>query len=244
MNIQAVIFDIYGTLLEVGPPPADAQARWDLMWQDRLKAEPRRTLSEFSGECDRVIAREHAAARGLGIPFPEVYWPAVVNEVLPELARLAEAERSEFLFDQAQLWHTVSLMPGVAPVLTALANSHCRLGLASNSQPYTLREMDSLLAAAGLRRSIFTSDLCFFSFACGFSKPDPHVFRLLTARLRALGISPGATLMIGDRLDHDIEPARAHGWQTWQLSASPTEDGKAAGDWDQLAHHWRNQTTP
>jgi FMN phosphatase YigB (HAD superfamily) len=31
--------------------------------------------------------------------------------------------------------------------------------------------------------------------------------------------------MVGDRLDNDIEPAKAHGWQTWQLGAA------GDGDW-------------
>ena len=33
MSIRAVIFDIYDTLLEVGPPPPDAARRWENLWQ-------------------------------------------------------------------------------------------------------------------------------------------------------------------------------------------------------------------
>jgi FMN phosphatase YigB (HAD superfamily) len=33
--------------------------------------------------------------------------------------------------------------------------------------------------------------------------------------------------MVGDRLDNDIEPAKVHGWQTWQLG--PAWDGDWAG---------------
>ena len=58
---------------------------------------------------------------------------------------------------------------------------------------------------------MFDPELRFWSFENGFSKPDPHVFRILTARLEARGISPSETLMVGDRFDNDIEPARAHG---------------------------------
>ncbi len=235
MTIRAVIFDIYGTLLEVGPPPPDAPTRWDLLWQDRLKTKPRLSLEQFNEQCGQVITREHAAARDVGIEYPEIYWPAVVSEVLPEFAHLSEAERSEFRFYQAQMSHTVRLMPDAAPVLRFLSKSGVRLGLASNSQPYTLRELDMALAGAKLARDIFARSLNFFSFEHGFSKPDPHVFRILTARLEARGIRPPEILMVGDHLDQDIEPARAQGWQTWHLT--PQETNPNAGDWPAL-HRW------
>ncbi|MBP8258597.1 MAG: HAD family hydrolase [Verrucomicrobia bacterium] len=233
MNVQAVIFDIYGTLLEVRPPPDDAPARWIALWQDRLKTAPRLTLAEFGAECDRIIAREHAEARSRGIPFPEVCWPAVVLEAAPEIASLPEKERFDFQFEQAGLWHEVRLMAGAAPVLEGLADAGRPAGLASNSQPYTLQELDRGLSGAGLSRQAFAPDLCFLSFEHGFSKPDPHVFRLLAARLEMRGVEPGRTLMVGDRWDHDIEPALAQGWQAWHLTDRPA--GSPAGSWADLS---------
>jgi len=38
--------------------------------------------------------------------------------------------------------------------------------------------------------------------------------------------------MVGDRLDNDIEPARAFGWQTWQL-VSVKHDAQS-GNWRDL----------
>ena len=112
------------------------------------------------------------------------------------------------------------------------------LGIASNAQAYTLRELHEALVTHRLGMDLFERDLCFWSFEHGFSKPDPHVFQILTARLAARGISPSDTLMVGNRLDSDIAPAKAHGWQTWQLSASPTEDGTIAGHWNQFIHRY------
>jgi FMN phosphatase YigB (HAD superfamily) len=237
MNIRAVIFDIYGTLLEVGPPPPDAPARWELMWEDRLKKEPRLSLEEFRVECERAIAREHAAARTRGIACPEIYWPDVVGSILPEFAHLPENERSDFRFYHAQMAHTVRLMPGACEAMRPLLDGTVRLGLASNCQPYTLRELDSSLAGVGLSRKVFASGLCFFSFEHGFSKPDPHVFQILTARLHACGIAPDQTLMFGDRLDHDIAPARAAGWQAWHLIPGPSVE-PTTGDWKAFARYW------
>lgn len=232
MNLRAVICDIYGTLLEVGLPPPDAAARWDLLWEDRLRTAPRLSLEQFSAACDRVIAADHAAARARGIPYPEVYWPAVVSAVLPEFAHLADPERSEFRFYQAQMAHTVRLMPGAGDALRAWRHGVQALGLASNAQPYTVRELEMALTGAGLSRNLFSPSLCFLSFEHGFSKPDPHVFQMLAARLRALGIAAEETLMVGYRWDHDIEPARACGWQTWQLTTDG--EGTDSGPWPAL----------
>jgi putative hydrolase of the HAD superfamily len=232
MHIRAVILDVYGTLLELGPLPSDAAARWQRLWRQQLNAEARLDLAGFATACAEVIAREHATARARGVAHPEVFWPQVVAEVLPELAALSEAAREEFLFQQARLWHTVRLAADAAPALQALAQRGLQLGIASNAQPYTLRELREALAAAGLTPEVFTPSLCFWSFEHGFSKPDPHVFQLLTTRLAARGVAPAETLMVGDRLDHDIEPARAYGWQTWLLT--PEGGAGNAGGWQAL----------
>jgi FMN phosphatase YigB (HAD superfamily) len=229
MSVRAVVFDVYKTLLEVGPAPADAGARWVELARATFGAPPRRGLVEFIAATAAVIAREHAAARAAGIAFPEVYWPEVVREVLPELAVLPAAAQDAFLLRQKALLHTVSLMPGAAEALAWLRARGVPLGIASNAQPYTLHELARALAPAGLDLTWFAPDLCFWSFAHGFSKPDPHVFQLLSARLRARGIAAADTLMVGDRLDNDIAPARAQGWRTWRLCALPADE--RGGDW-------------
>jgi putative hydrolase of the HAD superfamily len=241
MNIRAVIFDVYGTLLEVGPPPPDADTRWQLLCQDLLHMEPRLSRLNFSAASSKVMARHHQAARARGIPWPEAHWPSVVTEVVPELAQLSRHDQEEFLFRQMQTDHSTRMAAETAAALRWLKERPILLGIASNAQAYTVRELKESLAAHALGMDLFEPDLCFWSFEHGFSKPDPHVFQTLTARLAALGISPRDTLMVGDRLDNDIEPVRAWGWQTWQLTAWPVEDGRMAGDWNQLAHHWRNQ---
>jgi FMN phosphatase YigB (HAD superfamily) len=232
MSIAAAIFDVYKTLLEVGPPPPHAEGGWQELWLRAFGSGARFSLADFAAGCSKVIEREHQAARSVGIAFPEVYWPHVAGEVVEELTSLSPHQRDAFLLRQAQLWHTTRLQEGVVDVLRQLRERGVCLGLASNAQPYTLSELDEALAPHGLDRSAFCPDLQFWSFQHGFSKPDPHVFRLLTARLAARGIAPQAALMVGDRLDNDILPARAQGWQTWHL-AGPATAGD--GSWSDLA---------
>jgi FMN phosphatase YigB (HAD superfamily) len=228
MKARAVIFDVYGTLLEVSPPPAEAPSAWDQLWRGCFGTDPRLTLGGFTTACAGIIAREHGLARSRGIPFPEVCWPAVVAEAMPELAGLSPEARDEFLFQQTKLWHAVRLAAEAPALLRVLRQEGCVLGIASNAQAYTLRELRQALAAHDLSLDLFERPLCFWSFEYGFSKPDPHVFRILNARLTACGIHPQQTIMVGDRLDNDIEPAKALGWHTWQLGA------QGDGDWSGL----------
>ncbi|MBE0545396.1 MAG: HAD family hydrolase [Verrucomicrobia bacterium] len=234
MRIRAVIFDIYKTLLDVQPPPPDAEARWAALCCETFEGMPRLDLAGFTAACKLVIAREHTTAHAAGISYPEIYWPDIVGEVLSESASLPVALRDAFLVRHAGLTHTLSLMPGVSEVLRRLLERGLPLGLASNSQPYTLTELEMAFATAELKADIFHPSLQFLSFEHGFSKPDPHVFRLLMARLRGLGISATETLMVGDRLDNDIGPAKSQGFQTWQISSNTSPE---SGDWERLSRH-------
>ena len=237
MKIRAVIFDIYTTILEVGPPPANADALWQRLFEEMLGTPPPVNRTEFSVRTAQVIARHHAAARARGIQWPEILWPSVVLEAIPSLARLSAPKLEDFLFRQMQIGRTLRLADGAAECLRQLNDNGILLGIASNSQAYTLRELTAALQGTGLNLSMFDRDVRFWSFENGFSKPDPHVFRILTARLEARGISPAETLMVGDRLDNDIEPARAHGWQTWLLDPKATSQG---GGWPALAARLRH----
>lgn len=232
MKIRAAIFDIYTTILDVGAPPANADALWTKLFEETLGEPPPVSRMEFSVRTAQVIAHQHAAARARGIPWPEILWPSVVLEALPGLARLSAPQLEDFLLRQMQVGRTLRLADGAAECLRTLNENGILLGIASNSQAYTLRELTAALQGAGLDLSMFDRDVRFWSFEHGFSKPDPHVFRILTARLEARGISPAETLMVGDRLDNDIAPARAFGWQTWQLVSA--KQSEASGNWHDL----------
>ena len=56
---------------------------------------------------------------------------------------------------------------------------------------------------------------CLCSFELGLEKPDPAIFELALERVRC---SPLQAVMIGDRLDNDIRPARLLGWKTIRIA--------------------------
>jgi len=230
MNPRAAIFDVYSTLLEVRPP-TEAATRWKRLFEEALGKLPPLSRTEFSLATSREVARRHAEARARGIRWPEVLWPEVVLAVIPDLARLSQRKREDFFFQLMAVGRTLRLAEGAAECLRWLHREGVVLGIASNSQAYTLKELAAALEDEALNLSIFDSTIRFWSFENGFSKPDPHVFHILMTRLKLQGIQPGETLFVGDRLDNDIEPARVHGFQTWHLSARANAH---SGSWREL----------
>lgn len=231
---RAVLFDVYNTLMDVGQAPADAEDRWRRLFEEFLGAPPPYDRETFTERARRVVAQHHAGARASGIEWPEVLWPAIVAEIFPGLLRLPPDALADFIFRQMQISRSIRLADGAAECLRRFRGEGTVLGIASNAQAYTLRELDECLQTAGLERSLFDPALCFWSFEHGFSKPDPHVFRILTARLGSRGIPPAAALMAGDRLDNDILPALAHGWQVWQRRPPSSAGEYDGGDFRQL----------
>jgi len=232
MKIRAVIFDVYGTLMQVGPPPTNADDLWQKLFQEFFQTPPPLRRLEFSVACNRAIALRHNAAQARGIAKPEILWPSIVAEVLPGFARLDAASQTEFVYRQIQIGRSLTLMAGVATTLRWLADKRLLLGIASNAQAYTLRELETMLKTGGLNSKVFDPELAYWSYQNGFSKPDPHGYQMIRIRLEARGISPNAALMVGDRLDNDVAPARLQGFQTWHLS--PNSPEHQSGDWEKL----------
>lgn len=232
-HLRAIVCDVYKTILDVRAAPTDAEDRWQTLCASAFRAAPTLHLKELETQCRAIISEDHAKARRRGIAYPEVHWPSVMKRALPALEALPPDELDAFIFEHAQLCRTLRIMPGSCEVLRECSRRGICLGIASNAQAYTLRELRLVLQESALDPEIFVPDLTFWSFEHGFSKPDPHVFEILRARLENRHIASSETLMIGDRKDNDIQPARAVGWRTWQLSE--TSDNSTRGDWRSLA---------
>ncbi len=232
--VKAIICDVYRTLLEIREEPADIEQRWGVLFQSVFGKVPTLSLEQLRVRCREIVSKDHQEARGRGILFPEVNWPTVMNRALPELDALPRANVDSFLFNHAQLFRSLRVMPGCATVLRECIERGILLGIASNAQAYTPKELELALNEVGLDLSIFQPDLMFWSFEHGFSKPNPHVFEILRARLQNRCLRESETLIIGDREDNDILPARATGWRTWQFSDE--RNGLDQGNWKSLAH--------
>jgi FMN phosphatase YigB (HAD superfamily) len=232
-SIRAIICDVYRTILDVGEAPEDAEERWIKLCRRAFGGDSGFSLEQLSIRCCDVISKDHQEAQKRGILYPEVHWPSVMLRALPALETLPRDDLDAFLFDHAQLFRALRMMPGSAAVLRDCHQRGILLGIASNAQAYTVRELELALREAGLDSSIFEPDLIFWSFEHGFSKPNPHVFEILRARLRSRDLLVSQTLMIGDREDNDISPARTTGWKTWRIS--DVGNGPDTGNWKSLA---------
>src|SRR5947207_12316236 len=87
-------------------------------------------------------------------------------------------------------------------------SSRYRIGVIAN-QPAGTEER---LVKWGLMPLI---SICLSSTEVGLEKPNPAIFQLA---LSQSGCEPEQAVMIGDRLDNDIRPARLLGWKTIRIA--------------------------
>jgi HAD superfamily hydrolase (TIGR01549 family) len=106
------------------------------------------------------------------------------------------------------------LRPGIDRLLADLAGRGVRLGLVANQPAAVLAD----LQAAGIA-GVF-GDLS-VSGMTGLRKPDP---RLFLQACTALSVEPADCIMVGDRIDNDIAPARLLG-----MAAIRFRTGRHAG---------------
>jgi HAD superfamily hydrolase (TIGR01509 family) len=99
------------------------------------------------------------------------------------------------------------LYEGVDELLRMLSTSY-KIGVIANQ---SVSSTDRL-SKWGLMPWI---SICLCSFELGLEKPDPAIFELALERVRC---SASQAVMIGDRIDNDIRPARLLGWKTIRIA--------------------------
>ena len=109
-------------------------------------------------------------------------------------------------------WHKEEevLYPGTVACLRELSSRYY-IGIIANQSPGTVRR----LKAYGLMPYI---ELVIASAEEGLSKPDPEIFRIALAKSHC---RPENTVMIGDRIDNDIVPAKLLGMKTIWIRQGP-----------------------
>ena len=96
--------------------------------------------------------------------------------------------------------------PDAKSLLTSLAERY-QLGVIANQPDGT----EERLRNYGLD-SFFS--VCLSSTELGIAKPDPEIFRIALAQADC---EPQHAVMVGDRIDNDIKPAKALGMQTVRI---------------------------
>ncbi len=106
-------------------------------------------------------------------------------------------------------WHSEDEVPfpDCEQTLAALCEQGCRLGIIANQEPGARERLD----AWGLGRYFL---VIASSAELGSAKPDPAIFRWA---LEQAGCTPDHAVMVGDRLDNDIRPAKELGMKTIRI---------------------------
>jgi HAD superfamily hydrolase (TIGR01549 family) len=108
------------------------------------------------------------------------------------------------------------------PTLRALSSCY-KIGVIANQSAGTVER----LTRWGLMPFI---SICVSSAEVGLEKPDPAIFRLA---LNLAKCAPAEAVMIGDRLDNDIQPARMLGWKTIRLLQGFARFQSPRDEWDE-----------
>ncbi|MCS6879012.1 MAG: phosphoglycolate phosphatase [Geminicoccaceae bacterium] len=183
MRLEAVVFDLDGTLVETAPDLHAVLA--ELLEREGLRAPPLSAVRTMIGDGAKQLIRRAFAWQNLAL----------------------EEDRLENLYawflerytEEPARWSAP--YPGVPETLAELAARGLRLGVCTNKPQ---RPSERLLAALGLAEkfaAILGGD------ARPYRKPDP---RHLAATLEALSASPRAAVMVGDSAN-DVAVARALG---------------------------------
>lgn len=117
-------------------------------------------------------------------------------------------------------------IPGAIEALYNLRGT--RLAVLANQPPQTAGVLKRLGIAHLFEEIMLDSTL-------QWSKPDTALFNYAAQRLRA---RPGSLMMVGDKLDNDILPAKALGMSTTWIRSFPIDETL---DIPFVSHEWKNR---
>lgn len=195
-KIKAVLFDVGG--------PLDTEMFMDAAINEQIK-------TSFRDRGFRLSDDEYAmvAQWAVDVYAPKTYqaiiWRLAKNDL--ELSREIENELYETVPQRNAERGYFELRPGITELLEELNSTGLKLGLAANQPRESLDNMERV----GILKYFEYKEV---SGTNRLRKPDP---RLMLHSCEALGVQPNETIMVGDRLDNDIVPARSLGMLTIRL---------------------------
>jgi putative hydrolase of the HAD superfamily len=212
--VQAVLFDVYGTLWASAAGDLDSRSPAEATTPPGLRElldrfGCTRSPQELAGALAAAVRAEHERRRAEGADFPEVR----VERIWAELLGLEPTRSRAFAVEYEAMVNPVWPMPGLRSALAGLRRKDLALGILSNAQFYTPLLFECFLGADP-RALGFQDELVLYSFELGLAKPSPRLFEIARQRLAVLGIPPGRVLMLGNDALRDLAPARAAGFQT------------------------------
>jgi putative hydrolase of the HAD superfamily len=182
-----------------------------VLYDDRVYAEAwRRALREAGADVsDARFEEEYAVCRAAQDGSFRVHLATAFLGPDPDVPALEAIAAKYWQYSPG------ALHGDVVPTLGALRAAGYRLGVIANqpSQVRSVMERDGLV---GFFETWGVSD------DLGLHKPDPALF---VRTLELAGVEPARSVMVGDRLDYDMRPARSAGMRTvWILRGEAPDD--------------------
>ena len=235
LDIEAFIFDIYGTLIisatgDIDKMTASTEHLKLAFDIGKMEIIPRNGLSEkelyhsLLVDFRNAIISYHAEKKSAETPFPEVdiedIWTMVLSRAAREgmvnLKENADIRALTFAFELMS--NKVYPMPGMEEVLQSIKSAGKLMGIVSNAQFYTPIIMNYFLQKKiTFDRYIppFNKDLIIYSFEEKKSKPDTYLYHKLAGKLKDnYGVDPRKALFIGNDMLKDIYGAKKAGLKT------------------------------
>jgi len=186
--IKAILVDIGGVILE----------------EDELDREFLRSAKEILKQSGIILTDEEfdKAIKQWVLSFTPSFFKSFVQHFIKHDMKKCN-EVVDVIRKHLRNWskdHPQKLNPGIKRLIQSLSNTY-KLGLAGN-QPSAVK---NLLEEYGILRFFTTTEV---SEDIGVSKPDPRFFENI---LKKLNVHAREAIMIGDRLDNDIIPAKKLG---------------------------------
>jgi putative hydrolase of the HAD superfamily len=192
LRYRAVLFDVGG--------PLDLEFAWEIAIDGAIAS-----ACGLEGiRVDQAMIEE-ASAGAVAAFAPDAY-AHMIETLCGGDPRTADRVRQRMRAMVGNL-DVFQLRPGIDVLLRRLRERDLKLGIVAN-QPEAARER---LARAGIG-DLF--DYQGLSGLTGVRKPDRRAFE---AAAEALGVPPTACIMVGDRIDNDIVPAKSLGMAAVQL---------------------------
>ncbi len=223
-GIQAVLFDIYGTLLVSGS--GDVGTAMEMTKGDALEAAWQASGIQCKVPAEEMIARfyeviqdDHKIATKRGTSFPEVVIEEIWEKVFDGPMRRGQVElpcdfdMQLFALEFETRVNPVWPMPDLREVLTTLKRQQYTLGIISNAQYFTPKIVETFLESS-LEENGFKPENCFFSYEHRVAKPGTDLYEAAAKSLANQGIEARHTLYVGNDMLNDMQPASQIGMKT------------------------------
>jgi len=191
--LRAVLFDVGG--------PIDMEVEYERL----LDVAIRDSLASYGVD---ITDDDYASAwRSTVDSFAPDAYRSVIWRLLAEGTDVADLVYARTLRQRRLHGSTFELRVGIPQLMRLLRGHGLFLDLAAN-QPESIIEV---LKTHGLHHYLHSSEV---SDTIGIRKPDT---RLFLRACESLAVTPDETIMVGDRIDNDIFPAKSLGMKTVRI---------------------------